>query len=91
MGRELSDVFRHFIEEQRSVGMEIHFCDSLDCNNVWMQDGKLFLQLQRNWHVGFLDVLVRLEQNVMGLLVASLLLFLGSNGDCNFSCVFVVL
>lgn len=91
MGWELSNVFGNLVEKQGSISMKVHFGNSFDGNNVRMKDGDFFLQLQRYWNVCLFDVLIRLEQNVMRLLVGSFFLLFGSNGDGDFGCVFIVL
>jgi hypothetical protein len=75
MGWELSNVFGNLVEKQGSISMKVHFGNSFDGNNVRMKDGDFFLQLQRYWNVCLFDVLIRLEQNVMRLLVGSFFLF----------------
>ncbi len=90
MGWELSNVFGNLVEKQSSISMKVHFGNSFDGNNVRMKDGEFFLQLQRYWNVCFFDILIRLEQNVMRLLVGSFFLLFGGDGDCDFGCIFIV-
>jgi hypothetical protein len=57
------------------------------CDDVGVEDGQFFLQLQRDGDVGFLYVLVGLEEDVVCALVVAVLLLLGGDGHCYFGCV----
>jgi len=76
MSRELHDVLGNFVQKQSSIKMLFGFGDSLDSYDIRMKDGKLLFKLKRYGHIRLLNVLVRLEQNVMGAFVVSALLLL---------------
>ena len=52
-----------------------------------MQNRQFFLELEGNGDVGFFDILVALHQNLVCLLVLSVLLLGGGDGDCYLGCV----
>lgn len=88
--RKLQYILTHLIIQEGSIGILLHLGHPLDGQHIGVEDGQLFLQLHGDWHVGFLYVLVRVEQELVGVLVVAVLLFLG--GDCygDFCCVSVV-
>ena len=87
MGRKLDDVLCHFVQQQGSVDMLVHLRYSLDCNDVRVKNGELFFELERYGNVSLLDVLIRLEQNVMSVLILPVLLLLRCDCNCDLSSV----
>lgn len=71
------------MEEEGSVSVLVQFGDSFHGDDVGMQDGQFLFEFEGNGDVGFFDILVGLEQYVMGSFVVPVLLLLGSNGHCN--------
>lgn len=74
MFRELEDIFGYFIPKERSIDWLIESADDAVDNDVGVKDGELLLQFKWNRDISFLDVLVALNQDLMSLLVLSILL-----------------
>ena len=87
VGGELCDVFADFVEEEGGVDVLVGFGDSFDRDDVGVQDGELLFEFEGDGNIGLLDVLVGLEEDVVGAFVVAVFLFLGGDGDCYFGCV----
>jgi hypothetical protein len=72
---ELQYILRDFIPEEGSIDGLIQFADDALDDHIGVQDGQLLLQLEGNGNVGLLDILIALHEDLVCLLVFSVLLF----------------
>lgn len=79
---ELEDILGDFVPEQGCIDWLVEFAyDTID-NNIGVKDGELLFEFKRNGDVGFLDILVALDQNLMGFPVFTVLLLSRCDRHC---------
>ena len=61
MCRKLDNVFCDLVQKQSRIKVLLCLRYSLDGYDIRMKNRQLLFKLKRNWHISFLDVLVRLE------------------------------